>query len=390
MGKKFKAMAQPLKGDREVILQETAMSDAIIESIADGIIVTDSRERVILVNRAAEALVGLSRDAIVGKPLGDYLKELCGGSDRPPRGEIRCVNRAGRERIYRLARSTMRDEKGRRLGRIVSLHDITAEKEVYKLKSEFVSNLSHELRTPLTTIKSYVSYMLEGKMGALEEKLRNGLTFVNRSADRLIRLIDDLLDISRIETRLIEFEMKPFSLAEIIDNGVKELILLVEERHQTLRRQLPDDLPLIEGDQDRVTQVVINLLSNAIKYTPEGGSIVIQAEEEDEQVHVKVSDNGVGIPPSALSKIFERFYQADPALSRKVGGGSGLGLTISKEIIEGHGGKIWAESEDGQGSTFHFTLPKEGNRGPSPRASRGRKEPDHKIKNPGELGTSHG
>lgn len=218
-----------------------------------------------------------------------------------------------------------------------------AVREVDRMKSEFVTIASHELRTPIHAMLLGVSGILEGYSGETSEEVRQDLHIVNDGINRLRNLVDTLLDLSRIESRKIELKIGKASLADIITAAVQELGQLLESHGHAIEINIPPDLPEIEVDEKRITQVVVNLLSNAVKYTPENGHLLIFAEKTSTEISLAIVDNGYGIPEWAHRKVFEKFFQADSIMSQKVGG-SGLGLTISKGIVEEHGGQIRFES----------------------------------------------
>ncbi len=228
-------------------------------------------------------------------------------------------------------------------------------KEMNRLKSEFVQNVSHELRTPLTFIKGYVELFTDGSLGELDEVQKEKMEIVARKTRILDRLVNDIISLQRIE--LAGLKVAPISLAEIAHMALEAAEAEAQQVGLVLKAKIPEDLPLIVGDRDRVGQVFDNLLSNAIKFSPEGGEITVRIREEGEYLCTEVSDTGIGIPADELNKIFEPFYQIDGSTTRHFRG-TGLGLAIVKDIVEAHGGKVWVKSELGKGSTFFFTLPK--------------------------------
>lgn len=228
-------------------------------------------------------------------------------------------------------------------------------KEMNRLKSEFVQNVSHELRTPLTFIKGYVELFMDGSLGELDEVQREKMEIVARKTRTLDRLIKDIISLQRVE--LAGLKVAPISLAEIAHMALEAAEAEAQQMGLVLKADIAEDLPPILGDCDRIDQVFDNLLGNAIKFSPQGGEITVRIREEGEYLCTEVSDTGIGIPADKLNKIFEPFYQIDGSTTRQFGG-TGLGLAIVKNIIEAHGGKVWAKSEAGKGSTFFFTLPK--------------------------------
>ncbi|MCM8786953.1 MAG: ATP-binding protein [Candidatus Omnitrophica bacterium] len=241
-------------------------------------------------------------------------------------------------------------------GAILVFHDITQLRRLERIRQDFVANVSHELRTPLTSIKGYAETLLEG---ALFDK-KNAKDFVEiiyQDASRLAKLIDDLLDLSKIESGKLEMVFLPIDILDVIEKVVKILEPQAKKKAILVTLNIPLNLPKVLADQNRISQVILNLLDNAIKYTPDKGKVTISAASKDKFIQVDISDTGIGIPEDAIPHIFERFYRVDKARSRELGG-TGLGLSIVKHIILNHGGNVWVESKVSYGSTFSFTLPK--------------------------------
>jgi len=228
-------------------------------------------------------------------------------------------------------------------------------KIVSKRKSDFVSSVSHELRTPLTSIKGYASILLAGKLGAVPEEVHKRLEKINKHSDELVQFVNDLLDISRIESGKASMKLVPQGLRVILDEISDMLSVLLKEKEISFSSELPEDMPEVLIDKDQIKRVFINLINNAIKYTPKG-KISVRAVKLEKQVQVDISDTGCGIPENALERIFDEFYRVDSSLNQDVKG-TGLGLALVKNIIEAHKGKIWVKSKVGEGSTFSFTLP---------------------------------
>jgi two-component system sensor histidine kinase BaeS len=221
------------------------------------------------------------------------------------------------------------------------------------MRRQLIGDVTHELRTPLTTIKGSMEGLLDGVLPASDETY----TQIYHEADRLQRLVNDLQELSRVEAGAYELHLSPTSLAEVVQATVARLGRQFEEKGVALTTQVPTDLPPIKLDSDRIGQVLLNLVGNALQYTPAGGRVQIQVVRMPGEVRVSVSDTGIGIPPEHLPHLFTRFYRVDKSRARSHGG-SGIGLTIARHLVEAHGGRIWAESQgEGQGSTFTFTLP---------------------------------
>jgi PAS domain S-box-containing protein len=228
-------------------------------------------------------------------------------------------------------------------------------KEADRIKTEFVSNITHELLTPLTSIKGFVELLNDEAIGTINEEQKKSLGIIHRNSERLIHLIKELLAASHLDKNKLGLQFGLVSMNDILSKCILDMQPLAKEKQISLFQDaLP--LPRIWGDEDRLTQVIINLLANAIKFTPNDGKITVISRDLAEQVKISIRDTGIGIPADQLSRIFERFYQIDGSAKRKYGG-TGIGLSICKNVIEKHYGSIWAES-DGNGSTFHILLPK--------------------------------
>ncbi|MCK5554016.1 MAG: PAS domain-containing protein, partial [Deltaproteobacteria bacterium] len=269
--------------------------------------------------------------------------------------------RKPQHRILKVSLCPIFDDHGKFLGLINVFNDVTAEREIDRLKTEFVSLVSHELRTPLSSIKAYAEILLKRPDRDIDQRVEF-LNIINEETDRLTRLINDILNITKIEERRIDLERNPVDISGVIDKSVSAQRSSGQKKNITIDVGVQRDIPQIWGDEDSLMQVLANLLNNAIKFTPEGGEIRVSAEylHEDSrspgEVEVRVRDNGIGIPSEYLEKIFERFYRIDvPFTEGEIG--TGLGLYFCTYIVERHGGRIWAESEERRGSTFVFTLP---------------------------------
>lgn len=225
--------------------------------------------------------------------------------------------------------------------------------EVESMRRQLIGDVTHELRTPLTSIKGYMEGLVDGVLPSTPETFDQ----IHREADRLSRLVDDLQELSRVEAKAYSLDIRSVTVSNLVQTTVKRLTPQATAKHIILHPNLPADLPPLQADEDRITQVLVNLVANAIQYTPEGGNVSITAARQADEIHISVKDTGVGIPPEHLANLFTRFYRVDKSRSRNAGGGSGIGLTIAKHLVEAHGGRIWAESQgDGQGSTFTFSL----------------------------------
>jgi PAS domain S-box-containing protein len=353
---------------------EATRSTAMLEGVGDGVLVTEKNNEITLFNEAAEAMLELKRSQVLGKSLEEFVG-LFGGTAKSWMDTIRSWS-ANPE----LSNSTEMYQERLFLedGRVISVHlspvqnrgefqgtisifrDITHQVEVDRLKSEFVATVSHELRTPMTPIKGYVEFLLMGGAGQLNEQQLEFVSIIKTNIDRLSILVDDLLDVSRIEAGKVSLTFQPIDMREVIDDSVETLVQLSqEEQHPVMVDvHIPEDLPSVYGDLERVRQIVANLLDNAYKYSPENSTIVIRITQENSSVQVDIIDKGVGIFPDEHEKIFERFYRGENHMVMETAG-TGLGLPIVKELVELHKGKIWLTSSGvpGEGSTFSFTLP---------------------------------
>lgn len=350
---------------------EAAKSQAILEGIADGVMVGDANGRVILFNAAAARILSITREQALGR-FQDEILGLYGSTARDWLEQIESWRRNPgtynteeflvhqlemNRRFVSVHLSPVVSPANEFLGVVSVFRDITAEVEADRAKSDFVSTVSHELRTPMTSIVGYVDLMLMGATGPLSDLQHDFLGKVKVNSERLTSLVNDLLDISRIETGRIDLQRGPTSIAAIIEQVVDLLQPKVDEKDQHLDAVLPAVLPLVYADPDRLTQILTNIVGNAIKYTPMEGKIRVYAYVREAMMHVAVVDNGIGIAPENQKKIFERFYRVedDPAVYEV--SGTGLGLAISLSLIQMHEGEIALESALGKGSIFTFSLP---------------------------------
>jgi len=294
---------------------------------------------------SSDALLSLAQDTLTGAN-APLIREISleGADDRPE--------------IYQALASAVRGSDTQARGVVMVLRDITSQKELEQMKSNFLSVVSHELRTPLHSIKGFVDIILMGKTGEINDLQRDFLTTVQQSTSNLQRMIEDLLEFSRMEAGRIKLKPEMISVYGVAEKVVEQLAPLAQEGNLKLFNRVPEEIALIEADPMRIEQVLTNLISNAIKFTPANGAVSVLARDIGEQVQISVQDTGIGIPEAEQAKVFQRFYQVDSSATRSYRG-TGLGLTICKFIVEYHHGRIWVESQEGQGSTFHFVLPKQ-------------------------------
>ena len=364
----FNAMAARVRELRQsdlgkiLVAQQTA--EATVDSLYDPVIVTDAAGRVQRINRAAEVLFGPA-DTVLGKPLQNVATDprLAAAvadvleSARPVASEetaaIVPLRVDGIERSFRQRTTPMRDADGALVGAVILLEDITHLRELDRLKSEFIAGASHELRTPLTSFEMGVHLLLEGSLGDLSAKQRELLVMCRDDALRLDTLVKQLLDLSKIESGEAPPQFARVNPGELIGDAVEPLRRQADAKGLTLHIDAPADLPEIAADRGQVERVITNLVTNAIRATDAGATIEISAALRNGLVAISVRDTGRGIPHDYLDRIFEPFVQVPNAPA----GGAGLGLSISRRIIQAHGGQLAVRSHVGQGTTFTFTLP---------------------------------
>jgi len=342
------------------LAQAQAQQQALFNSMVEGVLLLDGNGRVRLVNQALEQLFGLTGD-IRGRTTMEALRlhelqelvsrvrvegQVLGFELEPPGLDNRCLQ---------VNATALLDRGGKQQGMILVFHDLTRLKQLENTRQEFVANVSHELRTPLSMIKGYVETLINGAKDDPNVATRF-LQTIEKHAERLTYLIEDLLTISRLESGQIVLNIQKVELRSVAEDVIDDLQSRAGDKKVNLENQVPDEV-VVRADADRVQQVIFNLVDNAIKYGRPEGRVWINARLADGQfAEVSVRDNGPGIPPDSIDRVFERFYRADKARSREQGG-TGLGLSIVKHIIQSHGGEVWVESELGRGATFFFTLP---------------------------------
>ncbi|WP_210471426.1 cell wall metabolism sensor histidine kinase WalK [Sporosarcina sp. 6E9] len=332
--------------------------ESVLENMTDGVISTDRKGRVVLINDAALQMLKVTADNVLNRPItsvlgleADYTFE-----DLVQLKESLALDFSTIERSYvlRASFSVTQKETGFVNGLIVVLHDNTEQEKIDMERREFVSNVSHELRTPLTTMRSYLEALADGAWKD-KEIAPSFLHVTQTETERMIRLVEDLLKLSRMDSQDYDLH-KEWVEFNVFFNFIIDRFELSKSQNVSFRRILPDVELFVEIDTDKMTQVIDNIISNALKYSPEGGDVYFGVSILDKYIKVMISDDGMGIPHENVNRIFDRFFRADRARSRAMGG-TGLGLAIAREMIAAHGGEIWAESQEGQGTTIFFTLP---------------------------------
>lgn len=355
-------LSEVIRLTQENLEQESKRLHSILSYMTDGVLATNRRGQIIMINDMAKRQLGVARDDALNQNILELLKieeeyELRDLITQSPELMIYSQNVNGEYISLRVRFALIRRESGFISGLVAVLHDTTEQEKEERERRLFVSNVSHELRTPLTSVKSYLEALDEG---ALTEPVAPD--FIKVSLDetnRMMRMVTDLLHLSRIdnETSHLDVELINFTaFITFILNRFDKMRSQDDEKKYELVRDYPINSVWIEIDTDKMTQVIDNILNNAIKYSPDGGKITVSMKTTDDQMILSISDQGLGIPKQDLPKIFDRFYRVDRARSRAQGG-TGLGLAIAKEIIKQHKGFIWAKSEYGKGSTFTIVLP---------------------------------
>jgi PAS domain S-box-containing protein len=353
---------------------ETSRSRSILEAIADGVLVTDQNGEITLFNHSAERLLAMNRAELIGRPV-DHFSDLFDGVAL---AWMETIKTWTQDPFSFNPMNTFTEQVGLENGNVLSVNlapvinneeffgtvsdfrDITHLIEVDRMKSEFVATVSHELRTPMTSIKGYVDILLMGVAGVLSDQQKRFLEVVQENTERLTILVNDLLDLSRIEAGQVNLNLQSLNLTELIDDVMLEINRLTVAENKTMMFdiQLPSDLPPINGDPERIRQILINLLGNAFHYTLENGKVSLSAHRVGDEIQIDISDNGVGISPKEQDRIFDRFYRGDNHMVIATAG-TGLGLSIVAKLINMHHGRIWVQSSgiEGEGSIFSFTLP---------------------------------
>ena len=362
---KYKRLDEQYKSTHEKyqrVSAEKAQTESIVHSIAEGLVVVNNEGEVLLMNPAAEKLLGIRKEEKLGKPISNDVKEgqlisiVKNASDKQGK-EIEFNSKDDNtKKILRASTAVIENENGQTVGMVSVLTDVTKQKELEQLKAKFVSNVSHELRTPIVTLQKALSLVHDQSTGPLTEAQEKFIEIAERNLKNLSHLINDLLDMAKIEAGKMRLELERSRVEEVIRLTVENLGPWAESKGVKLQRKVQEDLPELEMDSKRIGQVLTNLIGNAIKFTPSSGTITAWAQPRDSFIEVSVSDTGIGISKEDLPKVFDRFQQAGERVASDISG-TGLGLSIAKEIVEMHGGKIWIESELGKGTAFRFTLP---------------------------------
>jgi PAS domain S-box-containing protein len=358
---------------RDLAEQHTRL-DVILRNVADGLVVTDQDNLVVLVNPVFARIVGHPLPELTGRRLGETLGTVglvrIVRQARESPGSAFAANVTVATRVYQAVACALGGDDTPLSGVVTVLHDITQEIEAIETRTQFVSSVAHELRVPLTSIRGYADLLVGGGRAPLLPEQQAFVQIILRNVERMATLVYDLLDLCHLETGRVQMEIGPASLRTAVEEVAVAMRPQMADKNLALEVQLPDNLSFVLADSRRLNQVLTNLLSNACKYTPDGGRVTIRARSlplpqsnpdhypkaEAKYLEVAVQDTGVGIAPQDQERIFDRFVRLDNPLVEKAGG-TGLGLTIVRQLLALQGGQVWVESALGAGSTFYFSLP---------------------------------
>ncbi|MFJ8528917.1 cell wall metabolism sensor histidine kinase WalK [Bacillus sp. NPDC094106] len=354
----FNNLSKKLQQARSSTESERRKLSSVLSHMTDGVIATDRKGDIILLNDPAEKMLNVSRetalDQSVLEVLGIQEEFTLDHLYEEPDSVLLDFSTRNEPYILRASFSVIQKETGKANGLIAVLYDVTEQERIDRERREFVANVSHELRTPLTTMRSYLEALTDG---AWQDPniAPQFLTVTQEETERMIRLVNALLQLSKLDSTEHRLMKEWVDFTDFFNNII-DRFEMSKEQNVSFKRSFSKKSRFIDMDADKITQVLYNIISNALKYSPEGGTVTYRLRDRGDMLEISVSDQGMGIPKENVEKIFERFYRVDKARSRQMGG-TGLGLAIAKEMIEAHGGSIWAKSEEGKGTTIYFTLP---------------------------------
>lgn len=363
LAKTVNEMGHTLRGKVEQASREKSKLETVISAMTSGVILCDSEGCIDFINEAAAKIFSIEGRVVTGLPLQTALRNFLLNKNMQEiltGGGLKLFEISlffPEPRILQVHMVPVEGGDGREvMGVLTVLHDITGLRSLESMRSEFVANVSHELRTPLTTIRGYAETLLDESIWENAEDVRTILTVIDKEAARLARLLNDLLNLSQIESSQAIMKKQKIVINKIIDDAVELLRARVSKKRITVGLDLPTEELTLRGNPDWLLQLFIGILDNAIKYTSSGGSIKIKLEQKSKEMLISISDTGIGISAKDLPYIFERFYRVDKARSRRLGG-TGLGLAIAKHIVKAHDGRIEVRSIPSVGTTFYVYLP---------------------------------
>jgi len=363
LAESLNVMSEQLEKKIEAVIEDKNKIEAILSSMREGVIVVDKDENIVLINSSLARMLELRSEKYIGKPFWEIISNnevnsiIKKALKKKNSFSVQVsILQSSETRNIQIQTAPITDQKGRLLGLVGVFHDVTELKKFEKARSEFIANVSHELKTPITSIIGFVETLKDGAINDLKKR-DEFLNIIHSHSRRLDNLVNDILSLSRIEFREIEMNPVPISVKEILDNAQALYNNKIKSKKQSLKINIPTELPAAFSDPDMIVQVFSNLIDNAIKFTPERGKIAVEARDVNDFIQIDVSDTGIGIAEEHLSRIFERFYRVDKARSREMGG-TGLGLAIVKHIVHANRGEVSVKSEFGKGSTFSVFLPK--------------------------------
>jgi PAS domain S-box-containing protein len=337
--------------------------NAVIDSLSDGILVTDGQGKIILYNQKAEALFGIMGKAALGQPVQDHIRNdvLVGlitkilKRDMPYHTEEVCLMDIGNARL-RVHVNPVRDENGLLTGSVTLLHDVAPLSAIDRVKSNFLAMVSHQLKSPLSSTLLQTSILLNGMVGGLNEKQKDLLQKVKAKLKGMTELVNDVLDVCFIEEGGYVAQIEPLNLGEILQRTIELIQPQAHDKNISLQVTVEERLPLISGNKSSMEAMFLNLISNAIKYTPSGGQVSVGLRRDGSDLEVNVSDTGIGIEDKDIVRIYDKFYRERSERTKHISG-TGLGLSIVKGVVDAHHGSIYVESEVGKGTTFTILLP---------------------------------
>ena len=349
------------------MINEKNKTKTIMKNIADGVVVTDPENKVLVVNSVAESWFGLTEKDILEQPIEKIIYEqnllslinkirVEGNNEDKTVDLVIKPDNKKKQIVLQAKAAQVIDTEDKLIGIVTIFRDITREKEIDRMKTELVSMVAHELRSPLTSIAGFSELLLDE--GVTQEQSREYAEIILKESNRLGDLINKFLDISRIESGKSQVHKTPVQIGHVIESILEMNMYLAERKGMEVNLNIPEELSTVWVDREMMGEVILNLFSNAVKYSPEGKTISIEVEDKEDEQLIRIIDQGYGIPEKALNRIFDKFYRVTDSEHVQEITGSGLGLSLVKEIIELHDGSIWVESKIGEGSTFTFSIPK--------------------------------